>query len=230
MALVSSGVELYGRRVAVAGIGVSGLAAARVLLERGAVVTVLDAADGEAQRRNAAGLEDAGASVRLGAAAEPPVDADLVVTSPGLSPAAPLLAPVLARGVPVIGEVELAWWLRGEHAAPWLAVTGTNGKTTVVHMLASMLDAAGARTVATGNVGWPAVSAVTADPPYDVLAVELSSFQLHWAPSVRPFASVVLNLAPDHLDWHGSYQAYAADKARIWAPGSRVVANADDTA
>ena len=97
-----------------------------------------------------------------------------------------------------------------------VGITGTNGKTTTVQMLAAMLRAAGARAVAAGNVGLALLDAVLADDPYDVIAVELSSFQLHWTHSLRPFAAAVLNLAPDHIDWHGSYAAYAAAKGRIY--------------
>jgi UDP-N-acetylmuramoylalanine--D-glutamate ligase len=110
----------------------------------------------------------------------------------------------------------------------WLGVTGTNGKTTTVRMLASMLAAAGHRTVAAGNVGLPLLDAVLPGSPYDVIAVELSSYQLHWTSTVACAAAAILNVAPDHLDWHGSFDAYAADKARIWAPGTVAVANADD--
>ncbi len=124
-------------------------------------------------------------------------------------------------GVPVWGDVELAWRLRRPDSAPWLAVTGTNGKTTTVQMLASILKAAGLRTAAVGNIGVSLLDAVTGDEEYDVLAVELSSYQLHWAPSLRAHSAAVLNLAPDHLDWHGSMEAYAADKGRIYE-GNRV--------
>jgi UDP-N-acetylmuramoylalanine--D-glutamate ligase len=120
--------------------------------------------------------------------------------------------------------VELAWRLRGIPAgppAPWLAVTGTNGKTTTVRMLASILGAAGLRAPAVGNIGTPLIDVVLADEPSDVLAVELSSYQLHWAPSLRAQSAAVLNLAPDHLDWHGSMEAYAADKGRVYE-GNRV--------
>jgi UDP-N-acetylmuramoylalanine--D-glutamate ligase len=214
-----------GRRVLVAGAGASGAAAARALLAAGAEVTVADRVAGEGTDALAA----AGARIALGPAA-PPAGTELVVTSPGWRPDAPLLAAAAAAGVEVIGEVELAWRLRGPGAAPWLALTGTNGKTTTVRMLASMLDAAGLRAVATGNVGLPVVDAVLADPPYQVLAVELSSFQLHWSPSPRPAAAAVLNLAPDHLDWHGTFAGYAADKARIYAGDPIAVYNADDPA
>ncbi|MGH3345142.1 MAG: UDP-N-acetylmuramoyl-L-alanine--D-glutamate ligase, partial [Carbonactinosporaceae bacterium] len=136
-------------------------------------------------------------------------------------------------GVPVLGEVELAWRLRragGRTAspAPWLAVTGTNGKTTTVRMLAAILEAAGYRAAVAGNVGTPLLDVVLADPPYDVIAVELSSFQLHWSDSVEPEAAAVLNIAPDHVDWHGSLEAYAADKARIYRGTATAVFNADD--
>jgi UDP-N-acetylmuramoylalanine--D-glutamate ligase len=211
-----------GRRVVVAGAGASGEAAARALLELGAHVTVADRAGSPRTEALAA----AGATVLLGAEA-PPEGTELVVVSPGWRPDAPLLAAAAARGVEVAGEVELAWRLRGP--APWLALTGTNGKTTTVRMLESMLRAAGERAVATGNVGLPVVDAVRADPPYDVLAVELSSFQLHSAPSVRPEAGALLNLAPDHLDWHGGFEPYAADKERIWTGAATVaIGNADD--
>jgi UDP-N-acetylmuramoylalanine--D-glutamate ligase len=151
-----------------------------------------------------------------------------------MAPTEPLLVTAAETGVEVIGEVELAWRLRevgsggvmGRASAPWLAITGTDGKTTVVRMLASILTAAGYKTIAVGNVGTPIVEAVL--DGYDVLAVELSSFQLHWSRTVAPYAATVLNLAPDHLDWHGSLEAYAADKAKIFGPGTIAVLNADD--
>jgi UDP-N-acetylmuramoylalanine--D-glutamate ligase len=214
-----------GRAVCVAGAGISGQAAARVLAARGARVTLVDARDDEALRDKIAAP---GVTVRFGDGDTLPDGTDLVVTSPGWRPDAPLLAAAASAGVEIIGEVELAWRLRGPGAAPWLAITGTDGKTTVVRMLACMLDAAGHRTIAVGNVGTPIVEAVTGDEPYDVLAVELSSFQLHWSTSVRPYAATVLNLAPDHLDWHGSLEAYAADKGKIFAPGTLAVVNVDD--
>jgi UDP-N-acetylmuramoylalanine--D-glutamate ligase len=107
-------------------------------------------------------------------------------------------------------------------------VTGTNGKTTTVGMVESILRAAGLRTLAAGNVGVPLVTAVLAQPAYDVIAVELSSFQLHWSRDLAPDVGVVLNIAPDHLDWHGSLDAYAADKAAVWRHGGCGAYNADD--
>lgn len=208
--------DLAGRRVTVAGLGVSGVPAAKVLHGLGARVTAVDGADHEKARAQAAELEALGITVRLGDGATLPEGTDLVVTTPGWKPAAPLFAAAAEAGVPVWGDVELAWRLRAPGAAPWLAVTGTNGKTTTVQMLASILRAAGLRTAAVGNIGVSLLDVVLGDEPYDVLAVELSSYQLHWAPSVRPHSAVVLNLAPDHLDWHGSMEAYAADKGRIY--------------
>ncbi|MEC4017953.1 UDP-N-acetylmuramoyl-L-alanine--D-glutamate ligase, partial [Streptomyces sp. H27-D2] len=205
-----------GRNVTVAGLGVSGSSAARALAGLGARVTVVDGGDGERQREAAAELERGGVAVRLGDGATLPEGTDLVVTSPGWKPQSPLFLAAADAGVPVWGDVELAWRLRGPDSAPWLAVTGTNGKTTTVQMLASILAAAGLRTAAVGNIGTPIVDVVLGEETYDVLAVELSSYQLHWAPSLRAHSAVVLNLAPDHLDWHGTMAAYRADKGRIY--------------
>ncbi|PJE98525.1 UDP-N-acetylmuramoyl-L-alanine--D-glutamate ligase [Streptomyces carminius] len=210
------GGRFAGKRVTVAGLGVSGIPAARVLRELGAEVTVVNDGDDERARRQAAELEESGATVRLGDGATLPKGTELVVTTPGWQPDKPLFAAAAEAGVPVWGDVELAWRLRGPGAAPWLAVTGTNGKTTTVRMLASILTAAGLRTAAVGNIGVSLLDAVLGTEPYDVLAVELSSYQLHWSASVRPHSAAVLNLAPDHLDWHGSMEAYAADKGRIY--------------
>lgn len=208
-----------GVRVVVAGLGVSGFAAADNLVHVGAQVTVLDDSDAGAREEQRTLLEILGAQVRLGpgSTAELPDGVDLVVTSPGWRPTAPLLAQAAGRGIPVWGEVELAWRLRDpDRPAPWLAVTGTNGKTTTVRMLESILRAAGLRTVACGNVGLPIVEAVMDPEPYDVLAVELSSFQLHYTHSMSARAAAVLNLADDHLDWYPDLDAYAADKGRIY--------------
>ncbi|TDC55135.1 UDP-N-acetylmuramoyl-L-alanine--D-glutamate ligase [Actinomadura sp. KC345] len=214
------------RSVCVAGAGVSGRSAARALAGLGARVTVVEARDGEEQRGHAAELEARGIAVRLGDGEGLPDGTDLVVTSPGWRPDVPLLAAAAASGIEIIGEVELAWRLRPANAAPWLAVTGTDGKTTVVRMLARMLTAAGHKALAVGNVGTPIVDAVAG--AYDVLAVELSSYQLHWSGSLAPAAAAVLNIAPDHLDWHGSMDAYVDAKAKIFAPGCVAVYNADD--
>jgi UDP-N-acetylmuramoylalanine--D-glutamate ligase len=208
-----------GQHITVAGLGVSGISAARALAGRGAVVTVVDGGDSPAHRERARAAEGERISVRLGDGATLPDGTGLVVTSPGWKPSSPLFAAAAEAGVDVVGDVEIAWRLRGSTgtpAAPWLAVTGTNGKTTTTRMLAAVLSAAGLRTTAVGNIGTPIVDVVLERQPYDVLAVELSSYQLHWAPALRPHSAAVLNLAPDHLDWHGSMAAYAADKGRIY--------------
>ncbi len=208
---------LAGRQVCVAGLRVVGVSAARRLLRLGARVTVVDAKDTPAERERAAPLLAQGARALLGVSGELPAGTELLVVSPGFRPDNPLVLAAQAAGVPIWGDVELAWRLRPADAAPWLVVTGTNGKTTTVRMLAAMLAAAGRRTAAVGNVGPPLLDAVLADPPYDVLAVELSSFQLHWSQSMRAHAATVLNLAPDHLDWHGSPELYAAAKGKVYA-------------
>ncbi|MFE5259511.1 UDP-N-acetylmuramoyl-L-alanine--D-glutamate ligase [Streptomyces coelicoflavus] len=216
--------EFTGKHVTVAGLGVSGVPAAKVLHGLGAHVTVVNDGDDERARTQAAELEALGVTVRLGDGDTLPEGTELIVTAPGWKPTKPLFTAAGQAGVPVWGDVELAWRLRGldgRKPAPWLAVTGTNGKTTTVQMLASILKAAGLRTAAVGNIGVSLLDAVTGDTEYDVLAVELSSYQLHWAPSLRAHSATVLNLAPDHLDWHGSMEAYAADKGRVYE-GNRV--------
>ncbi|MGQ5636776.1 MULTISPECIES: UDP-N-acetylmuramoyl-L-alanine--D-glutamate ligase [unclassified Streptomyces] len=221
--------DFQGKHVTVAGLGVSGVPAAKALHARGAVVTVVNDGDDARARDQAAELQALGVTVRLGDGATLPEGTELIVTAPGWKPDKPLFRAAEKAGVPVWGDVELAWRLRGPGAAPWLAVTGTNGKTTTVQMLASILSAAGLRTAAVGNIGVSLLDAVLGEEEYDVLAVELSSYQLHWAPSLRAHSAAVLNLAPDHLDWHGSMEAYARDKGRIYE-GNRVacVYNAAD--
>ncbi|MDQ3480573.1 MAG: UDP-N-acetylmuramoyl-L-alanine--D-glutamate ligase [Actinomycetota bacterium] len=206
-------------RVVVAGIGVAGFAAADALQHLGASVTVLDDQISESAIDKATLLEILGVEVRLGPGASVALEADtqLLVTSPGWPPSAELLQLATSHSVPVWGDVELAWRLRDpEHSAPWLCLTGTNGKTTTVQMLEAMLRAEGLRTVAAGNVGLPMCEVVMDPTPYDVLAVELSSYQLHWLSCMSAQASAVLNVAPDHLSWHGDVERYTEAKAKIY--------------
>jgi UDP-N-acetylmuramoylalanine--D-glutamate ligase len=208
-----------GVRAVVVGIGVSGFAAADNLLHLGASVTILAESANDAQREKAHLLEVLGATLRVGPGETGtlPDDVDVVVTSPGVPPTAPLIRAAAGRAVPVWGEVELAWRLRDPgHPGIWLCVTGTNGKTTTVQMLDTILRTAGLSSVACGNVGLPIVEAVMDPEPYAVYAVELSSFQLHYTSSMSAHAAAVLNVAEDHLDWYDSMADYAADKGRIY--------------
>jgi UDP-N-acetylmuramoylalanine--D-glutamate ligase len=213
-----------GARVLVTGAGITGRSVSAVLEPTGVRLTICDD-DPKALQR----LITPAKVVTTAEAVEHIADYALVVTSPGFSPTAPVLAAAADAGVPIWGDVELAWRLDSSgHFGPprqWLVVTGTNGKTTTTSMLHAMLIAAGRRAALCGNIGNPVLDVL--GEPSEVLAVELSSFQLHWAPSLRPEAGVVLNVAEDHLDWHGSMAAYASDKAR--ALGGRVaIAGLDD--
>lgn len=213
-----------GKSVLVAGLGRSGMAAADALLTAGARVLVVDDRDGDRQRDGAELLRTLGAEVRLGpgATADLPEGMDLVVTSPGLQPRIGVLARAAARSVPIWSEVELAWQLSAAHLpvaerTPWLGVTGTNGKTTTVQMTEAILTAAGKSVALVGNVGRPVLEAVLdTERSYDVFVIELSSFQLHFSHSLQLHSAAVLNLQPDHLEWHTDLAEYAADKARIY--------------
>jgi UDP-N-acetylmuramoylalanine--D-glutamate ligase len=200
----------------VAGIGVAGFACGDQLAHLGARVTVVDGADGPRQRERADVLEVVGATVRLGDGDTLPDEVDVLVVSPGLPPYAPIIRAAQERGIPVWGELELAWRIRSADAAPWLLVTGTNGKTTTTLMLASILRAAGLRTAAVGNIGVSLVDAVMDPEGFDVLAVEVGAPQLPFMDTVSPLAAVCLNIAPDHVDHFGSFEAYAAAKARVY--------------
>jgi UDP-N-acetylmuramoylalanine--D-glutamate ligase len=224
--------NLIGARVLVAGARVTGASAARALLELGAEVTVTDSSPTQLQALAATPWADGAVRLVTGLGAPPP-GTDLVVTSPGFRPDAPLLVAAHRTGVPVIGDVTLARWIdcadysgADQVAATWLVVTGTNGKTTTVGMLESILCAAGVDAVACGNIGMPLLDAVRAG--HRVLAVELSSFQLHWSRELSPQAAVVLNVSADHLDWHGCLAEYAATKGKVYTEGTTAVVNADD--
>ncbi|MGA0003918.1 MAG: UDP-N-acetylmuramoyl-L-alanine--D-glutamate ligase, partial [Candidatus Nanopelagicales bacterium] len=204
-------------RVCVVGLGVAGFAAADALVNLDAKVIVLDANSGERQKERATILEILGADIRLGDDTRLPSDIDLVVLSPGVSPLSPIVAAAQAAGVEIWGELELAWRLRDPaHLAPWLLVTGTNGKTTTTLMLESILLAAGKRTVAAGNIGRSLVEVVMDPTPWDVLAIEVGAPQLPFVHSISPQAAVCLNLAQDHLDIFGTFEAYRNAKAKVY--------------
>jgi UDP-N-acetylmuramoylalanine--D-glutamate ligase len=224
--LTSWDADFKGLRVVVTGLGLSGFAAADTLAELGARVIVVDGGDTPENRQKAdtlriVGVEDillgsehTGRLPRFG-----DDDADLVVASPGWRPDQPLMAEAAAAGIPIWSEIELAWRVRekaGRKTAEWIVLTGTNGKTTTVQMAESILRAAGLRAIAAGNVGTPLLDAIRDPEGYDVIAVELSSFQLHFTHTMSPAASAVLNLAQDHVDWHGSFEAYRDAKAKIY--------------
>jgi UDP-N-acetylmuramoylalanine--D-glutamate ligase len=200
-----------GTRVLVTGAGITGRSVSAALEPTGVRLTICDDDPLALQR-----LVTPASVVTTAEALAQMADYALVVTSPGFPPTAPVLAAAAAAKVPIWGDVELAWRLdqAGWFGTPkqWLVVTGTNGKTTTTSMLHAMLVAAGRRALLCGNIGNPVIDMLA--EPTELLAVELSSFQLHWAPSLRPAAGAVLNVAEDHLDWHGSMGAYARDKAR----------------
>jgi UDP-N-acetylmuramoylalanine--D-glutamate ligase len=214
-----------GAPVLVAGGGVTGKAVLAALSRFGVAATLCD--DDPATLR---GYAESGVATMITSTARQQIsDFALIVTSPGFAPTTPLLAAAAAAEVPIWGDVELAWRLdaTGHYGPPrrWLVVTGTNGKTTTTSMLQAMLTAAGRRSLLCGNIGSPVLDLLGG--PADLLAVELSSFQLHWAPSLRPEAGVVLNIAEDHLDWHSTMADYTAAKARV-LDGRVAVVGLDD--
>ncbi|HEX2236168.1 MAG TPA: UDP-N-acetylmuramoyl-L-alanine--D-glutamate ligase [Actinomycetota bacterium] len=203
-----------GRRVLVVGLGASGLAAARALLDLGARVCVTESRCSDELLRRADELCARGAQVELGGHDPRAWDAEVAVLSPGIPPHAPVRRAISQLGLEEVGEVELA---AGLARCDLLAVTGTNGKTTTTSLLAAILAEEGIPTAAAGNIGVPLVEAVGAIPEGGALAVEVSSFQLEATRAFRPRVAVVLNVAEDHTDWHGSFESYVRAKARIVA-------------
>lgn len=210
--------DLAGRRVWVAGAGAAGRSAGEYLTTLGAIVSYVDDRTDDGQTIDealAAGFDAL----------------DLLIVSPGFAPTHQLIVAAQDAGVACWGEVELAW--RVDRAAllgeprTWLVITGTNGKTTTTGMVEAIMTSAGYVAKACGNYGLTVLDALRSDPRVEMLCVELSSFQLHWAPSVSADAAVVLNIAEDHLDWHGSFDAYAQAKGRALAADVAVV-NVDD--
>lgn len=226
-ALTSWHDDWSGLRVLVLGLGVTGFAAADTLAELGAEVLVAANRPDDERARILPLI-----GVRLVAiddeARVPPEldshDPELVIVSPGFRPDHPLVEWALSRSGAVWGDIELAWRLRDKFgsAAEWILVTGTNGKTTTTQLAATMLKSDGRRVAPCGNIGVPVLDAIRDPAQFEVLVVELSSFQLHWLPAegpgaLRPLASVCLNLAEDHFDWHGGQRAYAEAKAKVYA-------------
>jgi UDP-N-acetylmuramoylalanine--D-glutamate ligase len=222
---------LAGRRATVVGLARSGVAAARLLRAAGADVTGTDAKPLDALGREAAGLGALG--VRLltgGVAAEACAAADLVVVSPGVPVDHPALAAARARGVTVIGELELGW--RAMEAETF-AITGTNGKTTTTALTGALLAEQPRPVLVAGNIGTPLAAHALTFPPDGLVVCEVSSFQLETTGAFRPRVAAVLNVTPDHLDRHGTFAAYVDAKARIFANQTEAdcaVLNADDEA
>ena len=211
--------EFEGRTVVVAGLGVSGRGVVEVLRGRAGRVVTVDERKPEADLRSFDEVDwDS---------------ADALVASPGFNPRTPFIVRAQAHGVPVLSEVELAWRLRADTArtgapAPWIGITGTNGKTSTTEMTSAMLRACGYEAPTAGNIG-AAVSKAAVDPANDILCVELSSFQLHFTESLALDCAAITNIAADHLDWHGGMEHYAADKAKVYRNVRRaLVYNADD--
>ena len=203
------------QNIAVLGAGLSGSAAALLLKAEGAQVTVLDSAEEKNLLKSTIdNLRAQGVSVICGAAADEDSSAyQMAVLSPGIDPASPLARNFLSRGIQVISELELGW---RSCETPVIAVTGTNGKTTTTELLAQMLNACGQRTVACGNIGKPLSEVARERQQFDVLTVEVSSFQLEAIETFHPSISLWLNFAPDHLDRYRSVADYRAAKLRIF--------------
>jgi UDP-N-acetylmuramoylalanine--D-glutamate ligase len=203
------------QNVAVLGAGLSGTAAALLLRQEGAEVTVLDEAEEKDLLKSS--IDNLRAQgIRVIGGREANADAvgyDFVVLSPGIDPATPLAANFSARKIDIIGELELGW---RSINIPVIAITGTNGKTTTTEMLAEVLKACGQRTIACGNIGKPLCEVAREAEPFDVLTVEVSSFQLETIQTFRPSIALWLNFAPDHLDRYHSVAEYRTAKLRLF--------------
>lgn len=221
--------EMEQKRVVVLGAGVSGLAVSRALRRAKAAVTLVDAKEPEALAAPVRALAQLGVDLCLGREEESHLaGADFLVVSPGIPLTAPYVQAARRLRLPVLSEVEVAYLLC---AAPMLAVTGTNGKTTTTTLLGEMMATGGGRVAVGGNIGAGLSEEVLALGAGDVAVAEISSFQLESVASFRPRVTAVLNVTPDHLDRHGSVEAYSAVKERIFArqgADDLVVLNYDD--
>ncbi len=205
--------DLDKKRVLVIGLGVSGVAACRLLRRRGAKVTAADAADQEALRKASDALRAEGVDVRLGSPGLPDGHFDLAILSPGVRLDQGLGAALSERRVPVIGELELGYQ---QSRCLSIAITGTNGKTTTTEMVERVLSHNHVKTVAAGNIGRPVCAVVDQTKELDFLTLEVSSFQLETTQFFRPIVAVLLNLTPDHLDRYPGMTEYTRAKARLF--------------
>ncbi len=207
------------KRVLVAGAGVTGVAVAKALLAQGAEVCFADEKVVEVEGFTVFRPEDV--SIQ---------DFDALMVSPGWREDHLLVAAARKSGVEILNEIDFAWSLKSEKAPTqkWLALTGTNGKTTTVEMVAHILSSAGLKARACGNVGTTVIETITGDEVFDYLILELSSFQLHWLSDAQFSAAAILNIADDHIDWHGTFDEYAKAKISILDKSTTAILNGDD--
>lgn len=213
-------INFLGQRILILGAGVTGLVVARSLSKRGALISIADD-----QISGVDGFEVAPSK------SYDVKNFDAVMVSPGWRPDHPLISSAISAGIKIMNEIDLAWSLRADLAPnqKWIALTGTNGKTSTVELTAAMLCEGGISTVACGNVGVTVLESVENPENYQVLVLELSSFQLHWLREATFVAVAVLNIAPDHLDWHGDFTNYASTKMSILDRASTGIFNGGDS-
>lgn len=203
--------EIMGKKILVYGAGLSGVAVCRFLLNKGARVILADKKSKEELSEEALALEDLGVELLLNDTLPDRVFWDMLLKSPGISSAVPLVAMTKAAGIPVIGDIELAYQFT---KAPFIGITGTNGKTTTTALLGYICQKAGLPTIVGGNIGQPLVNLV--EDFNGVIVAELSSFQLEDCLTFAPKVAVMLNLTPDHMDRHGNIENYLAAKENIF--------------
>ena len=205
-----------GKKILVLGAGVTGLAAARALRTRGADIAFAD---------------DLATAVEDFPIAKPETyDVqrwDFILVSPGWKQSHPVIQSALKAKIPLLNEIDLAWSYK-DSKQKWIALTGTNGKTTTVEMAAAMLRESGVNAVACGNVGQTVIECVDSDEKYSVLVLELSSFQIHWLREAKFEAVAILNIADDHVDWHNSFDEYARVKVSLLERTDVAILNAQD--
>ena len=211
--------SLSDKRILVAGAGVTGIAVAQALLSKGAIVTFADEKVTELPSFEVNRPDQINAG-----------DFDALMISPGWREDHPLVLMSRSEGKEILNEIDFAWSIKQERnpGQKWLALTGTNGKTTTVEMVAHILTESGVRGRACGNVGTTVIETVMSGENLDYLILELSSFQLHWLEDAQFISCAILNIADDHVDWHGSFDAYAADKISLLDQSTTAILNGDD--
>ncbi len=217
--VISMSFIFNGRNILVAGAGVTGIAVAKVLATKGAHIDFVD--EKQQEVRDFKILSPDSIDVNAYSA---------IVVSPGWKPNHPIIVNAVKADIPIWNEIDLAWLISREITPQqkWLALTGTNGKTTTVEMTTAMLQSAGLKAIACGNVGETVIDAVVNAEPYDYLVLELSSFQLHWMQEAKFTSVAILNLADDHLDWHGSFENYCSAKFSLLEHTDIAILNAGD--